>query len=245
MGDHAQRYEFAAERVAGKRVLDIACGVGYGSRILADANAQEVLGIDRSAEAIAEANQRFFADCVRFRQSTAETLYDSLDGFTPEVIVSFETLEHLPQQADFVRSLRRVLGEQGCLFISTPNVEARSPEEREKPSNPFHTKELTRGEFLEILQQNFQTVEMLGQWQTWDCKLRLAQEKERFQLLCELYWNPTIRLGRMLRRVFGKSSIRPRRYGAGDNFSWDYEIRALDSNPYPWPASTLLAVCQP
>src|SRR5258705_1738044 len=92
LGDWA-RYDFAAARVAGKRVLDCATGAGFGAWVMAKAGAEYVVGVDNSADAIAWCNEHFALPNVDFRQGDAAAL--PLDDGSVDVAVSFETGEHL------------------------------------------------------------------------------------------------------------------------------------------------------
>ena len=138
--EHYHRYFFASGFVAGKRVLDIASGEGYGTHILAQ-SAAHVTGVDISPEAVATATQKYAGDRVAFLQ------------------VSFETLEHLSEQEDMLSEIRRVLRQDGLLIISTPN----KPLYSRQGDNPFHVKELCREEFVALLKSRFAHVSLLGQ----------------------------------------------------------------------------------
>ena len=125
---HRERYGWAAERVAGKHVLDLACGVGYGSAMMAESGAASVSGVDISQEAIDEATESFQADNLRYYCSdyrllktdavpvALRTAYER--GF--DVVVSLETIEHLPDPADLVRVLHAGLRPGGILIASVP-----------------------------------------------------------------------------------------------------------------------------
>src|SRR5262245_9155454 len=93
--DHYARYVFASQFVAGRRTLDVACGLGYGAKILADAGASAVVAVDRSNEAIAEAQLKYADRRITYRCVDAYALQTELVGVF-DVIVSFETIEHLP-----------------------------------------------------------------------------------------------------------------------------------------------------
>jgi 2-polyprenyl-3-methyl-5-hydroxy-6-metoxy-1,4-benzoquinol methylase len=157
---HMDRYTFASRFVAGKRVLDIACGVGYGSRILKQAGASTVVGVDISDEAIDEARasdegKSIFFFCADYR------LLDSPSSIPPDlqqvfsskfdVIISLETIEHLPDPSDFVRTVTQYLNADG-LFIGsvpvTPSMDA----------NPYHLHDFSSGTFRKLLAQNGLTV---------------------------------------------------------------------------------------
>ncbi|MEL7029924.1 MAG: class I SAM-dependent methyltransferase, partial [Pseudomonadota bacterium] len=119
---HLRRYRIAAQYVAGKRVLDIASGAGYGTRMLKDAGADFVAGVDLSDEAVAYADGKYGCDGVAFTQGNAEEFaFD--EPF--DVIVSFETLEHLPNPDRFLANAHAHLKPGGVLLLSAPIGETR------------------------------------------------------------------------------------------------------------------------
>jgi O-antigen biosynthesis protein len=145
------RYDFASGFAPGRRVLDIACGTGYGARMLRDAGAESVCGVDISSDAIAYAHERFAVPGVRFAQGDICT-YGEDDSV--ELISCFETIEHLPDPAAALRNLRRVLVRGGALVISSPNRPVHAPTTRsatDPPPNPFHVCEFTPSELRAVL----------------------------------------------------------------------------------------------
>jgi len=144
--EHLARYRFAKERVRG-RILDVACGTGYGTALL------EGVGVDRSLEALGYARRHpaayvaADAACLPF-------------GRVFDAVVSFETIEHVPDPARFVADCARVLKPGGLFFVSTPNRELWSPRSS-KPLQRHHVREFNRREFLEVLRPFH--VELYGQ----------------------------------------------------------------------------------
>lgn len=157
-GEHAARYRFALERVDGKRVLDIACGTGYGIGLL-QRSARFVCGVDVDNEAARQAR----SECA---ENAAAILGDGLRlpfrDASFDVVTSFETVEHIHDRPAFLRELYRILKPEGCLLISTPNAHYTRPVNG-KPSNPFHIYEYTPEEFAEELKKVFVVHEQLGQ----------------------------------------------------------------------------------
>ncbi len=144
--DHIRRYLFAQEFVAGKTVLDIACGTGYGSEMLRRGGARHVLSCDLSAAALAYAAS--MRDSLTMAQADALAL--PLRAGSLEVVVSFETLEHLTDAARFLDEVRRVLIPAGIFILSTPNRLVASPGS-DTPYSPYHAFEPTAPELRALL----------------------------------------------------------------------------------------------
>lgn len=157
--EHWHRYAFALKLVEGKRVLDAACGEGYGSNLLASA-ASSVCGVDISEQAIEHARTRYGgSENVEFRVGDAAALDFPDNHF--DVVVSFETLEHLAAQEALVAGFARVLGDHGILLISSPDK--RTYSDLAGFRNEFHVRELYREELLELLRPHFRSVQLFGQ----------------------------------------------------------------------------------
>jgi SAM-dependent methyltransferase len=159
--EHWHRYQLAATFVAGKTVLDIAFGEGYGSHHLAKF-ARQVVGVDVSAEAVAHASANYAADNLTFRHGAADDI--PVPGrHVFDVIVSFETLEHLDAatQQRFAAEAKRLLTPGGLLIISTPNQRVYSG--ANSHANPFHLCELTEGQFRDYLEASFRHVQIFNQ----------------------------------------------------------------------------------
>jgi len=119
---HMRRYRTAQKHVAGKRVLDVASGTGYGSRMLKDAGATIVTGIDLSADAVQFAKVNYQCDGIDYLIGNAEefTVDEPYD-----VVTSFETIEHLPHPTEFLARVRESLKPGGTFLMSVPIGETR------------------------------------------------------------------------------------------------------------------------
>ncbi len=157
---HYQRYKSILELCRDRVVLDIACGEGYGSRILSD-TAARVYGVDIDAETIAEAVKKYADENLAYMEGSAEKLEFPDDMF--DVVVSFETIEHVDadMQKMFIREIRRVLKKDGCLVMSSPDK--RNYSEIPAFTNRFHVHELYADEFAAFLQKEFRHVDFYYQ----------------------------------------------------------------------------------
>jgi SAM-dependent methyltransferase len=159
--EHWHRYALAAQAATGKRVLDAACGEGYGSALLAQ-RAREVVGIDLSAEAVGHARARY-GDVANLRFETGDVtaLPARLGRF--DLISSFETLEHVDAEAQqqMLAGFVTLLADDGLLLLSSPDKATYS--DATGYQNPFHAHELYLPELRELLARHFPAVEILGQ----------------------------------------------------------------------------------
>ena len=148
--EHWHRYLIVRNYVVGKRVLDVASGEGYGSHLLAK-SAASVVGADISANAVAHANSRYANKNLRYVAADCKQLPEPDSSF--DVIVSFETIEHMTEHEAFMREVDRLLAPGGMFIISSPN----RPEYSDKTGykNEFHVKELDRAELKTLLDPHF------------------------------------------------------------------------------------------
>jgi hypothetical protein len=154
--EHYHRYLFALELCADRDVLDVASGEGYGSALLAT-RARTVIGVEVDAAVVAHAASSYAAPGLTFRVGDCAAL--PVETASVDVVVSFETLEHITEQARFLTEIERVLRPDGLLVLSSPVRGVYSPE---KP-NPFHRRELTREELEELIGSRFRHSAWLGQ----------------------------------------------------------------------------------
>jgi ubiquinone/menaquinone biosynthesis C-methylase UbiE len=145
--EHIYRYRFAAGLVKNKRVLDIACGEGYGAAGLQKSGARSVIGVDISEEACNHAREKYNLDA---RQGNAEAI--PLPVHSVDVIVSFETIEHINNPASFLSECTRVLDPKGTLIISTP---IRDIYRKTGRSSTYHCSEFSEQEMENLLARYF------------------------------------------------------------------------------------------
>ncbi len=156
--EHYHRYLFARQFCHRKVVLDIASGEGYGSALLGTVAAQ-VVGIDLAAEAVRHASVNYGSETVSFAAGNCAAIPAS--DASVDVIISFETLEHIAEQDRFLREIKRVLRYGGVLILSTPNTTAYK--DIATTPNPFHVKELHESEFRAAISMYFGNYRVFGQ----------------------------------------------------------------------------------
>ena len=174
--EHVSRYRFACGFARGCDVLDAACGVGYSAPMFLEAGARSYLGIDINADAVELATKRYrTSPAISFAVDDA-CEFRSVPERAFHLVVSFETIEHLPSAEKFLANVHRALRPGGTFIVSTPNRRRYSPGNRlsSKPWNPYHVREWNENEFLELLQPCFQVTDVLGQQPTARWKARLT-----------------------------------------------------------------------
>ncbi len=150
---HLAVYEWIAAQVVGLAVVDLACGEGYGSALLATAAAQ-VVGVDANPEAHAHAKARYRADNLSFERDLVENVDPGHDA-----IVFLQTIEHIHDPDALLASFAEAAP---ISYISTPNRLTLAPAGADKSDNPWHLREYTATEYRELLQPHFDSVEILG-----------------------------------------------------------------------------------
>lgn len=157
--EHLHRYAWCAQLAAGKDVLDIACGEGYGSVMLAT-RARSVIGVDVDEGAVRHAIHAYGRlKNVHFKRGDAVEI--PLDNSSVDVVVSFETIEHHDSHREMLAEIRRVLRPHGLLILSSPNRDVYS--RLSGQHNEFHVKELNFAELDAVLREQFDDVVYFGQ----------------------------------------------------------------------------------
>lgn len=191
--DHLRRYRHIVAETAGKKVLDAACGIGYGSEMLAE-TAAKVVGIDLSLVALVYGRENYAADNLYWVKADAQNLPFPERSF--EVVVSFETIEHLSRPEKFLAEIRRVLTPGGLAVISTPVKKSESLDK-------FHRFEFTPAEFIQLISNYFTVERVMGQRWMWTPFFRL------FCLESVNRWQKFWPVKKLYRRLYGKDEIRP------------------------------------
>ena len=155
---HLAVYEWIGARVLGRRVLDMACGEGYGAAVLAR-GAASVLGVDANPEAFEHARLRYTAENLRFERGLAQShgergAYDD--------VVFLQTIEHVEDPAAVLRHFRALLAPGGVAWVSTPNLLTLAPPGAAKSDNPWHVREYRAHELDALCRAVFGHVELFG-----------------------------------------------------------------------------------
>jgi 2-polyprenyl-3-methyl-5-hydroxy-6-metoxy-1,4-benzoquinol methylase len=153
---HLAVYEWIAARVSGLRVVDMACGEGYGSDLLAD-SAASVVGVDANPDAHEHARLRYGRDNLRFERDLVESFAEPCDA-----VVFLQTIEHVQDAGAILNHFRSMLADPGVAYVSTPNLLTLAPPGAEKSDNPWHLREYRAEEFRALCEAHFARVELFG-----------------------------------------------------------------------------------
>jgi len=219
---HLVVYEWIAARCAGLRVIDMACGEGYGTDVLARAAAAAV-GVDANPDAHEHARLRYSRANVRFERDLVDSFSEPADA-----VVFLQTIEHLQEPGAVLEHFRSLVGERGAVYVSTPNVLTLAPKGAARSGNPWHVHEYRREEFERLCREHFSAVELYG--------LFHARKLRAHELALRLGWD----------RVHAKLGLSARFY---DRFTpaiavSDFRLRAAGEADLD-RALDFLAVCRP
>ena len=153
---HLVVYEWIAARVRGLRVIDMACGEGYGSDVLAR-TAASVVGVDANPEAHEHAR-------LRYTRANLSFVRDLVDHYSEpaDAVVFLQTIEHIEQPGAVLEHFRSLVGERGAVYVSTPNVLTLAPKGAPCSDNPWHVHEYRCEEFERLCREHFASVEVYG-----------------------------------------------------------------------------------
>lgn len=167
---HLVTYQFAQSISQGKRVIDLGCGEGYGSSLLAE-TADEVVGVDIDPKVIEHARNTYPKENLSFAVMNIYEARDDLGKF--DLAVCFQVVEHLWDDSFCIEELKKLLESPSKVIISTPNRLTISPGEN-SPINPFHYREYSPPEFAEFIGKHFDEFEMFGLYHAGWLKLNEA-----------------------------------------------------------------------
>jgi 2-polyprenyl-3-methyl-5-hydroxy-6-metoxy-1,4-benzoquinol methylase len=155
---HLAVYEWIAARVRGLRVIDMACGEGYGAAVLAQ-EASRVVGVDANPEAFEHARRRYTEPDLSFQRAMVERYGNPASC---DVVTFLQTIEHVSHPEAVLRHFKTLLTPGGVTYISTPNLLTLAPVGAEKSGNPWHLKEYRAHEFRSLCESVFESVELYG-----------------------------------------------------------------------------------
>ena len=153
---HLVVYRWIGARVGGRRVVDLACGEGYGSAVLGR-TAASVVGVDANPEAFEHAQLKYAGPKLRFERDMIELWEGDVD-----CVVFLQTIEHVQDPDAVLGRLRTLVGDDGVAYISTPNVLTLAPAGAERSGNPWHVREYRAEEYRALCERHFGSVELLG-----------------------------------------------------------------------------------
>ena len=182
---HLAVYEWVAPRVAGLRVVEMACGEGYGAALLAG-HAAAVVGVDANPEAFEHARLRYQRPNLRFERDLVQTFAERCD-----VVTFLQTIEHVEDPGALLDHFASLVGPEGAVYVSTPNLLTLAPSGAQKSDNPWHIKEYRAEEFDALCRAHFSRVELYG--------LFHARKLRVHELALRLGWDalhPRLRLTR-------------------------------------------------
>jgi SAM-dependent methyltransferase len=186
---HLVVYQWIAARVEGLRAIDMACGEGYGSNVLAG-SAASVVGVDANPEAYEHARIRYRRANLRFERDLIETFSAPADA-----VVFLQTIEHLQSPGTALEHFRELVGPGGTVYLSTPNVLTLAPKGAPRSDNPWHVHEYRAGEFERLCREHFASVALFG--------LFHARKLRAHELALRLGWDGAHSRLRLTERFYG------------------------------------------
>jgi SAM-dependent methyltransferase len=187
---HLAVYEWIAARVAGKRVVDMACGEGYGSAVLAR-TAASVVGVDANPDAHEHARLRYVRPNLRYERDLVESFAEPCDA-----VVFLQTIEHVQDAEAILEHFKSMLAPGGAAYVSTPNLLTLAPPGAEKSDNPWHVREYRAAEFRALCEGHFERVELLG--------LFHAGKLRAHELALSLGWDRVHKALRLTKPFYGR-----------------------------------------
>jgi 2-polyprenyl-3-methyl-5-hydroxy-6-metoxy-1,4-benzoquinol methylase len=190
---HLVVYEWIAAQVGGLRVIDMACGEGYGADVLAR-SAASVVGVDANPQAHEHARLRYRRDNLRFARDLVDTFSAPADA-----VVFLQTVEHLTDPGETLAHFRTLVADSsagaGAVFVSTPNVLTLAPKGAERSGNPWHVHEYRAQEFARLCGSCFSEVRMYG--------LFHARKLRAHELALRVGWDAVHPRLRLTKRFYG------------------------------------------
>ncbi|MEW5761124.1 MAG: class I SAM-dependent methyltransferase [Candidatus Thermoplasmatota archaeon] len=225
---HIQRYAFASKFVREKFVLDVACGTGYGTKMLREKGAIAI-GLDKSKEAIKYAMRNYGREYILGNCTTLPFKDDVFD-----VVISMETIEHIKDYKKFLSECRRVLKDSGIFICSTPNKETSFPYRND--FNIFHLKEFYPEELFSIISKYFKKVEKYGQGY-----ISIFRRMRRNITALLNLWALTYKIKLYCKnKIFGENIVKRKSF---DNIDKKYSVITYYKSKFKFP-TTLVCVAK-
>jgi SAM-dependent methyltransferase len=155
---HLVVYRWIAGRCSGQRMVDMACGEGYGSAVLAE-HATSVVGVEANPDAFEHARLKYTGPKLSFSRALVEQ-FD--EGAPYDAIVFLQTIEHVERPRELLERFATLLRPGGTVYVSTPNRLTLAPPGASRSDNPWHLREYDAEEYLGLLEPCFPSVELLG-----------------------------------------------------------------------------------
>lgn len=225
--EHQQRYEFYNSFYSGKKVLDSACGSGYGSFHISNSGAASVLGIDISGESVVLAKGKYKNPNLEFSKTDCSDLRILTEKF--DTIVSFETLEHLSDPRLFIKSASEILNPGGYFICSTPNKMRLSGAGH---INQYHLNELNYDDFYKAMSDHFEITACYHQTETLQYLRYMELQYKLGTMESRLTWYFFQRLENMVRKLIGRTFKKEPFMNPylGYQYEGDMEIKQLSRN---------------
>lgn len=183
---HIASYEFALKYAVGKKVLDYGCGSGYGSLLLAK-KAQSVIAVDISLDAVEYAKENFASENLTFKE------VKDLDSKKFDMITSFQVIEHVFNDKEYMKKLKSLLNPGGILLLSTPDKTNRLFEYIQTPWNIYHLKEYSSKSMQRLLNNYFIDFDILKITSVPELVLAEINRRKKQRLItlpCTLFFYP-------------------------------------------------------
>jgi SAM-dependent methyltransferase len=227
---HVARYLVARSWLVGEQIVDLGCGTGHGTAILARDRRVRVIGIDAAQDAIDAAPLLWTSPNLAFHRGDALNI--PLPDESADTVVSLETIEHVADPARFLDEVARILRPGGRLVLSTPDREHYSPSAALGEShNPFHVSEMTRAEVSSLVATRFRIVASYGQEPTGSDGAAGNRRLERLARVVKAVTNPVLGRGPVAELVVRR--VRRRHYPQLGDGQYLYVMLVCDRLPNP------------
>jgi SAM-dependent methyltransferase len=174
-------YKFAKEKIPkNSLILDAGCGEGYGADYLAN-NFKRIIGIDVDKNVIAHAVNKYGGKNCEFKLYDGKTI--PFDNETFEAVISFQVLEHVKDDINYVSEIYRVLKKGGILLLTTPNKTNRL-KPKQRPWNRFHLREYYPTELVNLLKIRFNEVNIQGIFGDEEINKMERERIGKIQMIC-------------------------------------------------------------